>query len=64
MKVIEVIKPLTVLGDVDVDNYTAEADKAIIQLQNLQNDSWKIYNTHTMTVGAVGYIVYVLYKEN
>ena len=63
MEITELIKPIVVQGSADVKHYTDEEQAVQIKIQNLLNDSWRIYNTHTLTLGTVGYLVYVFYKE-
>ena len=63
MEVVELAKPIMVQSGADADYYTKESNEVGMQIQNYLNDSWYIYSTHTMTVGGVGYLVYVLYKE-
>ena len=57
----EVAKPL-VYAPVHKDAAEAEVEKATSILNQKLDSGWSVYSTNTMTVGNVGYIVYVLIK--
>lgn len=55
----EVAKPL-VSSLVHKDAVEVEAKKCTSIINQKLDSGWMVYSTHTMTVGNVGYIVYVL----
>lgn len=55
----EVAKPL-VCAPVHKDDVEAEAEKCTRIINQKLDSGWLVYSTNTMTVGNVGYIVYVL----
>lgn len=58
---IEVAKPL-VYASVHNDAVKAEAEKSTSIINQKLDSGWLVYSTNAMTVGDVGYIVYVLRK--
>ncbi len=60
---IEVAKPLVCTSAYKGD-IKAEGEQYISILNQRLDSGWRIWSTHTMTVGDVGYIVYVLRKLN
>lgn len=58
----EVAKPL-VCAPIHKDAFdavAADVEKATSIINQKLNSGWMIYSTNTMTVGTIGYIVYVL----
>lgn len=58
----EVAKPLvcTPLHKDAVDAVAADAEKATSIINQKLDSGWLVYSTNAMTVGNVGYIIYVL----
>lgn len=63
----ELAKPVVITsayrGDAKAEA-KAEAKQDTILLNQLLDSGWRVWSTHTMTVGDVGYIVYVLRRLN
>ena len=61
----EVAKPLVNTLNYKGD-FKTEIEQCLSKINRLLDSGWSVRSTHTMTVGGVGYIVYVLrrfYKE-
>ena len=57
----EVAKPLVWKSNYK-GNIIDEAEKCSSKINQLLDSGWKLWSTNTMTVGKVGYIIYVLRK--